>query len=186
MKRQRLAAGILCSLLASTLGIAVARANAAPTCFGRSATHIGTEKQDTIKGTSGDDVIVSFAGDDVIYGRGGSDFICAGNGTDGVWGGPGDDRIAVGAIPRMARPEAQETTSSSAKAVTTIYAATRATTSSAEGRTTPSVFSVDLETIVLVHATEYTYLSEDPETMSSTRALRIVQDSVVFSFLMTS
>jgi Ca2+-binding RTX toxin-like protein len=67
---------------------------AAPKCFGRTATIVGTKAADTIKGTPRADVIVGLAGADSIEGGGGDDRICGGNGTDRLWGDGGSDRIA--------------------------------------------------------------------------------------------
>jgi Ca2+-binding RTX toxin-like protein len=69
---------------------------AAPECFGREATIVGTSGDDKIEGTPGPDVIVGKGGDDKIDGRGGNDRICAGPaGFDQVKGSAGDDRIEV-------------------------------------------------------------------------------------------
>ena len=50
---------------------------AAPTCFGKRATIVGTNRDKAelveLKGTPGDDVIVGLAGMDSIYARGGDD-----------------------------------------------------------------------------------------------------------------
>jgi Ca2+-binding RTX toxin-like protein len=63
---------------------------AAPKCFGKKATIVGTAKADHIKGTAKADVIVGLAGNDVIKGLGGSDRICGGKGSDKLIGG---DRV---------------------------------------------------------------------------------------------
>jgi Ca2+-binding RTX toxin-like protein len=52
------------------------------TCFGKTATIVGTTGNDVLLGTSGDDVIVGLAGNDYIEGRGGVDLICGGKGND--------------------------------------------------------------------------------------------------------
>jgi RTX calcium-binding nonapeptide repeat (4 copies) len=67
-----------------------------PTCFGRTATLVGTAGGQ-ITGTNGSDVIVGLGGRDDIDGRGGNDYICAGGGADGINGGPGADHIKGGA-----------------------------------------------------------------------------------------
>lgn len=54
-------------------------ASAAPTCFGKRATIVGTPGDDRLVGTGGRDVIVGRGGDDVILGRGGRDRICGGD-----------------------------------------------------------------------------------------------------------
>ena len=69
---------------------------AAPRCFGRPATLVGTPGNDTLRGTAGNDVIVALAGNDRIDGRGGNDRICAGPGRDTLHGGPGNDRLDGG------------------------------------------------------------------------------------------
>lgn len=73
-----------------------AHADAAPTCFGKPATIIGTDGPDVIYGTNGPDVIYAGGGDDTIYGLGGDDLICGGAGNDTIYGGPGNDKIAGG------------------------------------------------------------------------------------------
>jgi Tol biopolymer transport system component/Ca2+-binding RTX toxin-like protein len=70
---------------------------AAPTCFGKRATIVGTNR-DPIKsvdlnGTPGKDVIVGVAGTDRIDGRGGDDLICGGGGDDYVKAGAGNDKV---------------------------------------------------------------------------------------------
>jgi len=67
---------------------------AAPRCFGKRATIVGTARADVLRGTSRADVIVGLAGKDVIKGLGGDDRICGGSGNDTLAGGGGDDRIA--------------------------------------------------------------------------------------------
>jgi Ca2+-binding RTX toxin-like protein len=72
---------------------------AATRCLGRTATIVGTPRNDDIIGTSGDDVIVGRGGTDSIEGRGGNDRICGGKGGFGddeletLLGGAGSDRI---------------------------------------------------------------------------------------------
>jgi Ca2+-binding RTX toxin-like protein len=63
------------------------------TCSGRSATHVGTNGNDTILGTSGNDVVNSFGGNDTVRTIGGADVVCAGSGNDTVRGGSGNDRV---------------------------------------------------------------------------------------------
>jgi Ca2+-binding RTX toxin-like protein len=70
-----------------------ATAAAAPRCFGKTATIIGTPGADRIRGTPGHDTIVAFGGDDRVRGGVGVDRICAGLGADYVVGGIGADRI---------------------------------------------------------------------------------------------
>lgn len=75
---------------------------AAPMCFGKRATIVGTRGADRLVGTGGKDVIVGLGGDDEILGRGGRDRICGGNGSDNIrgqrgpdlaTGGPGEDTV---------------------------------------------------------------------------------------------
>jgi len=66
------------------------------TCLGLTATHAGTNGNDTITGTDGPDVIAGLGGKDVIYGLGGDDIICGGTGGDRIEGGSGADRIFGG------------------------------------------------------------------------------------------
>jgi Ca2+-binding RTX toxin-like protein len=86
----------------AVLGVAsiatiVPTANAAkPKCFGRKATRVGTNGDDTINGTNGRDVIVAKRGNDTIDAKGGRDFICSGGGGfDVVFARSGNDRIAA-------------------------------------------------------------------------------------------
>jgi RTX calcium-binding nonapeptide repeat (4 copies) len=66
------------------------------TCYGHTATIVGTESADIV-GTLGDDVIVTLgAGRDRIHGLGGNDFICGGRGHNTIIGGTGDDIIDGG------------------------------------------------------------------------------------------
>ncbi len=78
------------------------------TCFGRAATIVGTQGDDSLMGTAGSDVIVGLRwGNDLISGLDGDDYICAGDNfaylkqrdgqaTEQVDAGPGDDRISGG------------------------------------------------------------------------------------------
>jgi secreted trypsin-like serine protease len=74
----------------------VMAANPLPTCFGRTATLLGSSGDDVLVGTEGDDVIVARGGADTITGLGGNDFICAGPGNDWVDAGSGDDAVSAG------------------------------------------------------------------------------------------
>ena len=69
----------------SALGVAAAQQG--PTCFGKTATKVGSAGNNVIRGTKGPDVIVTKEGDDTIYGLGGGDRICAGKGSDNLFGG---------------------------------------------------------------------------------------------------
>jgi len=70
--------------------------NPVPLCRGRTATLVGTIKDDVLRGTIEDDVIVGRAGNDEIYGDGGADTICAGAGRDLVDAGAGADVVIGG------------------------------------------------------------------------------------------
>jgi Ca2+-binding RTX toxin-like protein len=69
---------------------------AAPRCFGKRATIVGTGRNDKLKGTSHRDVIVGLGGHDRIVGRAGDDLICGGGGRDFIRGKAGSDRLAGG------------------------------------------------------------------------------------------
>jgi Ca2+-binding RTX toxin-like protein len=69
---------------------------AAPTCFGKQATKVGTNGDDRITGTDGVDVIFGSAGDDEIQSLKGEDLVCAGDGHDRINGGPQNDKLAGG------------------------------------------------------------------------------------------
>lgn len=84
------------ALMIVYLAIVVPSAQAAPKCFGRDATIVGTPGDDDLTGTSGSDVIVARGGNDLIDAGGGRDFICAGPGFDDVFAGPGNDRVKGG------------------------------------------------------------------------------------------
>ena len=71
-------------------------ADAAPNCFGRPATIVGTEGNDNLRGTSRADVIVGLGGRDEINGLGGVDRLCGQRGPDTVSGGPGSDKLSGG------------------------------------------------------------------------------------------
>ena len=66
---------------------------AAPRCFGKKATIVGTTKADHIKGTARADVIVGLGGNDVIKGLGRGDRICGGEGSDKLIGGDRGDAL---------------------------------------------------------------------------------------------
>jgi Ca2+-binding RTX toxin-like protein len=69
---------------------------AAPRCFGRPATIIGTPRGDFLRGTPRSDVIVGLGGRDDIVGLEGNDRICSGSAPDDIAGGPGRDRMSGG------------------------------------------------------------------------------------------
>ncbi len=70
---------------------------APPTCQGREATIVGTNRSETLRGTPGDDVIVARGGNDIIRALRGNDIVCAGAGRDIVFAGPGRDPVNGGA-----------------------------------------------------------------------------------------
>jgi Ca2+-binding RTX toxin-like protein len=68
-----------------------------PTCFGQTATIVGTPGDDVLMGADGTDVIVGKGGNDTIYGEdeddpynylstGGDDFLCGNGGIDRIEG----------------------------------------------------------------------------------------------------
>ena len=112
---------ILVAVALAAIGLASmpAAAQIAPECFGRTATVVGTEGDDTLSGTTGSDVIVALDGHDTVLGwhdpeatyphvpaqPDEMDYICGGAGAGGggggdpdenLWGGYGRDRIAGG------------------------------------------------------------------------------------------
>ena len=98
---RRVAIGLCLFLLMGSL--VPAPALAAPTCFGKAATIVGTSGKDQLIGTRGDDVIVGLGGPDYIHGKAGDDLICGGptqgkrfRGQEILVGGPGNDRISGG------------------------------------------------------------------------------------------
>ncbi|MGH3657677.1 MAG: hypothetical protein ACRDUA_13565 [Micromonosporaceae bacterium] len=93
--RATVAAGGAAVLLGS-FGVSAAPARVAETCFGATATIVGTDGIDTLVGTSHRDVIVGLGGNDVIYGSSGDDLLCGRAGADRIFGGRGDDRILGG------------------------------------------------------------------------------------------
>src|SRR5215213_5119011 len=60
-------------------------------CFGNTATIVGTAGNDVIRGTAGRDVIRALAGNDVVYAAGGGDLVCGDKGNDRLYG----DRISA-------------------------------------------------------------------------------------------
>jgi Ca2+-binding RTX toxin-like protein len=80
--------------MAVTLNPAGARS--VPTCYGKTATMIGTSHGEVIRGTSGPDVIVALGGNDSILSRQGNDYVCAGRGNDTIHGAEGFNRMNGG------------------------------------------------------------------------------------------
>jgi len=95
---RRMAALLLagCLPLATLPALGSPAAAAAPTCFGLTATIVGTAGDDVINGTAGADVIVGLDGNDTIHGGGGNDTICGGNGNDSITGDAGSNQIDGG------------------------------------------------------------------------------------------
>lgn len=113
------AAVILSVAAFSIAGLSMSPTSAAPSCFGKTATIVGTPDRDFIKGTEGSDVIVGLDGRDSIRSLQGNDWICAGiggeysdwteevryevaiggSGRDHIAGGPGMDNAIGGAGP---------------------------------------------------------------------------------------
>jgi Ca2+-binding RTX toxin-like protein len=90
---------ILALGLASTPIMLSGSAGAAttPSCFGRTATIVGTAGDDNLVGTGTTDVIYGGGGSDTITGRNGDDYMCAGDGDDSILdGGRGHDHIQAG------------------------------------------------------------------------------------------
>jgi Ca2+-binding RTX toxin-like protein len=100
-------------LVVVPLGLRPASTFAAPTCFGKPATHVMQPGDVTYFGSAGADVVVGTTGHDdiVLYLFGGTDLVCGGAGNDTVGvagvgsiadGGAGNDHVEAdsGAIGR--------------------------------------------------------------------------------------
>jgi hypothetical protein len=94
--RKQLSVAIGMALVTGAMFAGPATAAGEPTCGGKKATIVGTNKSETIKGTAKADVIHARGGNDTIYGFGGNDIICGGPGRDKLIGGSGNDRLASG------------------------------------------------------------------------------------------
>ena len=81
------------------LGAAPMASAGEPTCFGRTATILGTGDAERIQGTSGSDVIIGLGGRDIIFAAEGDDFVCGNDGGDVIDGGLGNDRMSGGIGP---------------------------------------------------------------------------------------
>jgi len=68
-----------------------------PKCGGKSATIVGTAKNDKLKGTAKADVIFAGAGNDRVSAGKGNDIVCGGAGKDKLSGGSGKDVLKGGA-----------------------------------------------------------------------------------------
>lgn len=86
-------------LIAAT-ALPVTPAQAAPKCFGKEATIVGTSGHDVLEGTPGNDVIVGNGGVDAVTAKGGDDRICLSDGwvddPSTIDAGSGSDRIDAG------------------------------------------------------------------------------------------
>jgi Ca2+-binding RTX toxin-like protein len=71
-------------------------AEAAPKCFGKPATIVGTNGNNKITGTPGKDVIVAKAGNDTIQSKSNDDRVCLGDGNDFAGTSRGFDKIDGG------------------------------------------------------------------------------------------
>jgi hypothetical protein len=65
---------------------------ASATCFGHTATIVGTRGNDHLVGTPARDVIVAGGGRDHVFARGGNDLVCGGRGPDELYLGQGADK----------------------------------------------------------------------------------------------
>lgn len=100
-----IASAVLAAALLTGGGPAASAGPGTPTCFGASATIVGTPGDDLLVGREDTaDVIVGLGGDDVIFGSedvtaatAPGDRLCGGRGQDFVKGGVGEDRIQGGA-----------------------------------------------------------------------------------------
>nr|MBA3430528.1 hypothetical protein [Actinomycetota bacterium] len=86
----------LCCVACLFAPMAVQAQSSAATCFGKSATIVGTDSNDVLTGTGDNDVIVGHLGFDTITGGAGNDFICGSRGDDVLYGEEGADRIDAG------------------------------------------------------------------------------------------
>jgi Ca2+-binding RTX toxin-like protein len=93
--RKRIGIAIVC-VLGGSFALPALPAEAAPRCFGKAATIMGTNKGERLRGTRGNDVIVARGGNDLINSGGGKDRICGGSGDDVLLAGPGKDRLDGG------------------------------------------------------------------------------------------
>jgi Ca2+-binding RTX toxin-like protein len=89
-------AAAVVTLAAGLLLIAVPDSDAAPRCFGKQATKVGTNGPDRITGSPRKDVIVTLGGDDVVQAKSNDDRVCLGNGDDFAGTSRGFDKIEGG------------------------------------------------------------------------------------------
>lgn len=83
---------IVCAAAGSLL-VPALPAGAAPRCFGKAATIVGTSRGERLRGTRGNDVIVARGGHDLVKSGGGRDRICGGSGDDVLLGGSARDLL---------------------------------------------------------------------------------------------
>lgn len=77
-----------------------------PSCDERTATIIGSARNDVVRGSQEPDVIDAERGDDVVRGDGSDDAVCGNMGQDELSGGPSDDELFGGEDDRrQALPE---------------------------------------------------------------------------------
>ena len=97
MRKRMLSTVIATGVIASLVAPAYVAAATVPTCFGKRATIVGTNRDPLkpveLKGTAKNDVIVGLRGVDIIDGRGGNDLVCAGGGDDLIQSGAGNDKV---------------------------------------------------------------------------------------------
>src|ERR671919_354599 len=97
MSRKTLRFVIAMAVAAGSLVGPAAPASAVPTCFGKAATIVGTNRDPgkpvELNGTPRNDVIVGLQGWDLIDGRGENDLICGGGGDDYIKAGAGNDKV---------------------------------------------------------------------------------------------
>lgn len=89
-----MAAGVIAALALGAVVSPVAAAR--PTCGGKVATIVGSDRGEAIAGTARADVIVARGGNDIVRGGGGDDLICGGGGDDRLLGGVGSDTLFGG------------------------------------------------------------------------------------------
>jgi len=98
--------GALAMTASIAMGIMAATpASAAPKCFGKAATIVGTSRADRIRGTNGRDVIVGRGGSDLLRGLDGNDLVCVGGGDDLIVGNDGRDQLYGGRCGDGNQPE---------------------------------------------------------------------------------
>jgi Ca2+-binding RTX toxin-like protein len=109
---KRLALPATLALVMVAYPASYASAGPLPTCFGRTATIVGTPNDDeNVEGTEENDVIVTMGGDDIVHAHAGNDTICLGSGADQAFGGRGNEQVRAGAgndLVKDIRPQFNE------------------------------------------------------------------------------